>query len=352
MKNEIMKNNINYKGVTTITLILCVIAIVSFYFYKNNINVKRNNTLPDNTLTFIKKKYLVDGAEDATQPVYDEIDVPQLAKSSDKYIKEKDIDGNIKDVNRFIIDDFAKHQCPDIESENATDTNRLYEVHNSIDDIYNDIDSRFKVKPYSKGNSSTQLSKEDKLLSIQQAGRASVWYATTTLLNKDIFSLSINVQSDCGGAHPNYRSYGLNYFINKDNGVSTSTVIALIDIFKNYDKDKKEIKDIILNEVRKKYKASEDAGGTCIEGISQIYEREIEYEDDYKNDHSYTVHPFDFSLSKDSIDILAFGLPHADLACEPGLGGGSMTNMKEYRLVISYSKLSKYLKPEFLRLMK
>ena len=308
--------------ILTVSILIILFIISILFTLKLKSSPTSNSAVSDTTvlpsLIFIKKKSLAYNADiNAKQVFYSDIDVPQVVNTS--------VNNNVEQINNSIMNNFKRSQCPDLDIEN---TNKV-DIYNSIDSIYQDAVSRLFIKKIP-----INPSKEDKLKYIQESGFAANWYATTTRLNKSVLSLAVSMESDCGGAHPNYSRYGLNYFLNKDNGISTSTEIIIKYLFNNYSKDKYDIEKIILREVDKQYVDQQD----CIAEIKNEYDGDLDLNN--YSDGNNEIYPFKFSLSSNSLSILSFGLPHAMGACEPD------------SMAIPYDDFSKYLNPKFLKLVK
>ncbi len=299
--------------------IVIILIIPMYYFYKSNknnlivnndLNIKNNTSNKDNTaeLNFLKKKILADNYNSIDKNnIYNYISIPQL-----KSVNDALMDNNINIINKTILDDFNGVLCPNIE-----DSNDIEEVYQKAIDINNQASTSNKIK--------TSPDDEYKLKVINKAGISTSWNATTTMLNKNIFSLSINVQSYCGGAHPSSYAYGMNYFINKNNSISTNSKIELKDLFSDYDKDKISIGNIISDTINKSYDPIEQK--ECVTDIN-------------KNYNSGILEYLSFSLDKDGIRIISIGLSHAMAACEP------------YGVSVAYDILDKYINPKFKDLLK
>ena len=269
-----MKNNLNYKSITTITLILCVIAIVSFYFYKNNIGIKRNNDVVASTdipkITFISKSIYDYNKNASTTKVWQLV----IDNKNDDTEIIKNRNAHYESVNKEIISDYTMSQCDPSDlafsKENGGDVNSY----------------------------------------------ASIWTASTTMLNRYIWSMHVVNDIYCGGAHPSYSSYGLNYLLDTNitnvsiansNSEKAPIIIDLKYIFSNYLEHRSQINGMVLDRYFKTLNPKDDS--ECIDSIKGVT----------SNEYSDGVIPdfIKFTLDADGINIVSFGLPHVVASCEP-----------------------------------
>ena len=317
-----MKNKI-FSKVVVFFLITCIALI--YFKYKDNNMVSIAN-IPK--LTFINKKVLKP-IEASSTSIYGTAELPQLVSGDNVYWKS---------INDDILDRFKMSQCPDLETE-SSDT----EKYTSINNVY-DIAFLRNTENIDGPVSKKEKSKEEKLEYIARSSYplSAEWSATTSLISKGILSITVNVMSDCGGVHPNDYIIGLNYLlIPSISNATTAKIINFKDIFIDYDKNKLEIQEIILKKVAKNlesniYVESIDKEA-CYSEIEGLYNSSYDYDN---VDNSKIYDPFTFSLFKDGINILSFGLTYAAHICEPS------------ELTVKYSDLEPYISPNFKQLLK
>lgn len=229
---------------------------------------------------------------------------------------------SVDSINKDVFNDAKEVLCFDLADKDSL--NEIYES------TLMNTDNSTK-----KGDN---LTDKEKIKAIKKAGYYSVWEASTSLLTSSLVSYRVEAGEYCGGAHPNFASYGLNYSL-KEKSVSagigkedTVTSISLSDIFLSYKDNVSNIMDI----VREKVKAD-----TNNDECAEVLDNEIEtYLQDFsKQKDTNGGNPFSFALNQNGIEVLSFGLPHAEAPCEPDV-------------IISYSDFKGMVDPQFLKKLK
>ncbi len=280
---NISKNKIQIISILTLVILIAILSLFkreSLIFTNGNIKepivtkeIKINN-IP--ALTYVVKNNISGYDINKNDVTYEPVNIPQIVNTSNNQVWNK--------VNQSILDNFENNICA-YTGDSITKS-----------DIYYN------------------------------------WGATTTLLTKHVLSLNVSIGSDCGGAHPNVSTYGLNF--NLDNWMEgkNNRQIDFTDIFKDYEKDKLKIKNIVLAEVMKGYDAN--MATECKTYIGSNYKSSLDY---YKESG---IEPFSYSFDDKGLYILSFGLPHAVANCEPT------------DTLISYTLLKDHISPEFLEMLK
>ena len=300
-----------FSQMLAVIIVILVIISISFYYKDKSISFIKNNnadltpssTIKNNSmviststpkLTFINKSiYNYTGRPSTTkvlQLVIDENDNSTIAKNRN---------ANYKIINNSIMSDYTMSQCDPIDLEFSKEHG-------------GDVNSY-----------------------------ASIWTASTTMLNSHIWSFNVISDIYCGGAYPSYSSYGLNYILDSDmvsantvNG-SSDRISIIIDfkyIFSNYLDHRDQITGIILDRYFKTLNPKDDS--ECIDSIKDVTGFSSQYSDGVVRDS------IKFSLDSDGINILSFDLPHVMAACEPG----------GYH--IPYAAFSNLISPNFKQLLK
>ncbi len=334
-----MKISKNFIQIISILIIILILFIISYVFNTGNSHlantIKDTNNKDQSTdnvvlpkYYFIIKKQLNSMGGTGENVAYTDIQIPQIVNTNNNKVWDK--------INQDIINNFKRGACPDLE-----DINSINDAFDTAENFSNDENHK------EEGKVKANMTKEEKIKYIYSSGIGNSWYATSTYINNHIFSVRVDSYSECGGAHPNGSTYGLNYNldrwkvnVNKKDGTQNSNYdvtevnndvkqIDFSDIFTNYENDKIAIEKIVLDKVIKTYDAT---GGdqTCIDDTTSLY----------YDLNSYGMDPFNYSLNDKGINLLSFGLPHVMAACEPA------------PTLIEYDILKPYLKTSFLEMLK
>ena len=319
------------------TLIIVIISYI-FSYNDNDFSLKLKNNDADLTspsiiknngmvistgtpkLTFINKKVLK-AMEASSTSIYAMTEIPQLIQSNNIYWKS---------INDDILDKFNLIQCPNLGIEHADSGGEGR--YTSINDVYESALFKNHKEP------KIGISKEEKLDYIARSGLSAKWSATTSLISKGILSLAVTNSSGCYSDYTNYYIEGLNYLLVSKISTTTPEMIKFRDIFIDYDKNKLEIQKIILKKITQNINSNTDFKYRqyCYDEIKSLYDKSL---DSIGTDGEYE--PFKFSLDKDRINILFFGLPHYMYTCnEPD------------KLTVNYLDLEPYISPNFKQLLK
>ena len=300
-----------FSQMLAVIIVMLVIISISFYYKDKSISFIKNNDADLTSSSIIKNNGMVisTGTPKLTfinKSIYDYSGRPSTTKvlqlvidknDNSKIVKNRN--ANYQNINDSIIFDYTMSQCDPSDlafsKENGGDVNSY----------------------------------------------ASIWTASTTMLNSHIWSMHVVSDIYCGGAHPSYSSYGLNYILDSDmvsintvsgNSDRVSIIIDLKYIFSNYLDHKDQITGIVFDRYFKTLNPKNDS--ECIDSIKGVTSFSSEYSDGTVTDF------IRFTLDPDGINIFSFGLPHVVAACEPG----------GYH--IPYAAFSNLINPNFKKLLK
>ena len=268
-----MKSKTFFKVLAAI-IVMLVIIFISFYFKNKSISFINNNVVASTDIpkiTFINKSIYDYNKNASTTKVWQLV----IANKNDDTEIIKNRNAHYESVNKEIMSDYTMSQC-------------------DPSDLAFSKENRGEVNSY-----------------------ASIWTASTTMLNRYIWSMHVVNDIYCGGAYPSYSSYGLNYLLDTNitnvsiansNSEKAPIIIDLKYIFSNYLEQRYKINGMILDRYFKTLNPKNDS--ECIDSIKGVTSNN-EYSDGAIPDF------IKFTLDADGINIVSFDLPHAVAACEP-----------------------------------
>lgn len=119
---------------------------------------------------------------------------------------------------------------------------------------------------------------------------ATSWSAVEYAKN-GVLSIAVSFEEYCGGAHPNYGAYALNF------DMATGELVRFVDLFENFEEDKQHIADIVFAESERQIAYDDDGCGYLSDGLD--------------------ISDASVALGAAGIKPLSFGYSHAMAPCEP-----------------------------------
>jgi hypothetical protein len=239
---------------------------------------------------------------------------PVITQNGVSYVIKNTVDGSyiqlvggvprdiIKKINDSLDDVFETSCFPDP---------RLSDSLEGMREMYNDSAKvrSYKSKEFATEEDVSHMSyKELRQKIMDDFGFESTFNSRVTFINKDFLSISVSEEDFCGGAHPNWGSFGFNF------NLKTGENLGFKDLFKDYKKDKKPIESQIVSFLI--------SGSSVDEGCYVDLPSPTSIED------------MSYAISDKGIIPLFLGYNHAESACEP------------QGVVVPFSRLIHYLKSD------